>query len=94
MFIHTKHILITSFYLEKIPIYCRIRDESALTRNFLRNGPVRGVNRSGVRELIPCINSPEFNFNFISLSFRIVLVLIRAMIIRAPFRELKRGRRN
>ena len=35
MFIHTNQPSITSFYLRKIPIFCRISDESALIRNFL-----------------------------------------------------------
>ena len=30
--------LITSFCINKIPIFCRISDESALIRNFLSNG--------------------------------------------------------
>ena len=38
MFIHTNQPLITSFYIEILPN----RDESALIRNFLRNGRVRG----------------------------------------------------
>ena len=42
MFIHTNHPLITSFYIKKVPIFCRISDESALSRNPLRNGRVRG----------------------------------------------------
>ena len=29
MFIHTNQPLITSFYLKKVPIFCRISDESA-----------------------------------------------------------------
>ena len=42
IFIHTNQPLITSFYIKKIPIFCRISYESALIRNFLRNGRVRG----------------------------------------------------
>ena len=42
MFIHTKQPLITSFYIKKLPIFCRISDDSALIRNFLRNGRVKG----------------------------------------------------
>ena len=42
MLIHTNKPLITLFYTKKIPIFCRISDESALIRNFLRNGRVRG----------------------------------------------------
>ena len=41
MFIHTNQPLITSFYIKKIPIFRRISDESALIRDFLRNGRVR-----------------------------------------------------
>ena len=41
MFIHTKQLSITSFNLKKY-LFCRISDESALIRNFLRNGRVRG----------------------------------------------------
>ena len=41
MFIHTNQPLITSFNIKKLPIFCRISDESALIRNFLRNGRVR-----------------------------------------------------
>ena len=41
MLIHTNQPLITSFYMKKVPIFCRISDESALIRNFLRNGRVR-----------------------------------------------------
>ena len=41
MFVHTNKPLITSFYIKKVPIFCRINDESALIRNFLRNGRVR-----------------------------------------------------
>ena len=41
MFIHTNQPLITSFYIKKVLIFCRISDESALIRNFLRNGRVR-----------------------------------------------------
>ena len=41
MFIYTNQPLITSFYLKKVPIFCRISDELALIRNFLRNGRVR-----------------------------------------------------
>ena len=40
MFIHTNQPLVTSFYIKKIPIICRISDESALIGNFLRNGRV------------------------------------------------------
>ena len=40
MFIHTKQPLITSFYIKKVPTFCRISDESALVHNFLRNGRV------------------------------------------------------
>ena len=43
MFIHTNQSLITSFYTKKVPVFCRISDESALIRNFLRNGRVRGL---------------------------------------------------
>ena len=42
MSIHTNQPLITSFYIKKVPIFCRISDESALIRNFLRNWRVRG----------------------------------------------------
>ena len=42
MFIHTNQPLITSFYIKKLLIFCRISDESALSRNFLHNGRVRG----------------------------------------------------
>ena len=42
MFIHTQQPLITSFYIKNIPIFCRISDESALIRNFLRNERVGG----------------------------------------------------
>ena len=42
MFIHTDQPLITSFYIKKITIFCRISDESALLRIVLRNGRVRG----------------------------------------------------
>ena len=42
MFIRTNQPSITSFYIKKLPIFCRISDESALIRNFLRNGRVRG----------------------------------------------------
>ena len=42
MFIHTNQPLITSFYIKKVPIFCRISDQSALIRTFLRNGRVRG----------------------------------------------------
>ena len=45
MFIHsefrTYQPLITSFYI-KNTFFCRISDESALIRNFLRNGRLRG----------------------------------------------------
>ena len=41
MFIHTNQPLITPFYIKEVPIFCRISDESALIRNFLRNGRVR-----------------------------------------------------
>ena len=41
MFIHTNQPLITSFYFKKVPIFCRISDESAVIRNFLRYGRVR-----------------------------------------------------
>ena len=41
MFIHTNKPLITSFYIKKVPIFCRISDASALICNFLRNGRVR-----------------------------------------------------
>ena len=41
MFNHTNQPLITSFYIRKLPIFCRNSDESALIRNFLRNGRVR-----------------------------------------------------
>ena len=41
MFIHSNEPLITSFHIKKVPIFCGISDESALTRNFLRNGRVR-----------------------------------------------------
>ena len=34
MFIHTNQPLITSFYIKKVLIFCRIRDESALIGNF------------------------------------------------------------
>ena len=40
MFIHTNQPLITSFYIKRY-LFCRISDESALIRNFLRNGRVR-----------------------------------------------------
>ena len=40
MFIYTNQPLITSFYI-KSTYFCRISDESALIRNFLRNGRVR-----------------------------------------------------
>ena len=42
MFIHTNQPLVTSFCIKKVLIFCRISDESALIRNFLRNGRVRG----------------------------------------------------
>ena len=42
MFIHTNQPLITLFYIKKVPILCKISDESALIRNFLRNGRVEG----------------------------------------------------
>ena len=42
-FFHTNQLLITSFYIKKQPIFCRISDESALIRNSLRNGRVRGL---------------------------------------------------
>ena len=42
MFIDTNKPLITSFYIKTVPIFCRISDDSALIRNFLRNGRVRG----------------------------------------------------
>ena len=45
---HTNQPLIKSFYIKKWTYFCRISDESALIRNFLRNGRVRGLNRSGV----------------------------------------------
>ena len=48
MFILTNQPLITSFYINKAPIFCRISDASALIRNFLCKRRVRGVNRSGV----------------------------------------------
>ena len=41
MFIHTNQPLITKFYIKSVPIFCGISDESALIRNFLRNGRVR-----------------------------------------------------
>ena len=41
MFIHTNQHLMTSFFYKKVPIFCRISDESALIRNFLRNRRVR-----------------------------------------------------
>ena len=41
MFIHTNQPLITSFSIKKVPNFCRISDESAFVRNFLRNGRVR-----------------------------------------------------
>ena len=44
MFISTNQPLITSFYIKKVPIFFRISDESALIRNFLRNGRVRRLN--------------------------------------------------
>ena len=47
MFIHTNKPLITSFYIKKVPIFCRISNESALIRNFLRNGRVRGAELIG-----------------------------------------------
>jgi len=40
MLINTNQPLITSFH-KKVPIVCLISDESALIRNFLRNGRVR-----------------------------------------------------
>ena len=42
MLIQFNKPLITLFYTKKIPILWRISDESALIRNFLRNGRVRG----------------------------------------------------
>ena len=45
MFIYTNQPLITSFYIKKEPIFCRISDESALIRNFLQQAR-QGVNRS------------------------------------------------
>ena len=42
MFIHTNQLLITSFYIKRY-LFCRISDESALIRNFLSNGCVRGL---------------------------------------------------
>ena len=42
MSIQTNQPLITSFYIKKVRIFCRISDESALIRNFLRNGRLRG----------------------------------------------------
>ena len=41
MFIHTNQPLITSFYIKKVPNFCRISDKPAVIRNFLRNGRVR-----------------------------------------------------
>ena len=41
MFIHTNQPLIKSFFIKKVPILCRISDESALIRYFLRKGRVR-----------------------------------------------------
>ena len=46
MFIHTNQPLIISFYIKKVPL-CRISDESALIRTFLRKGAHERVNRSG-----------------------------------------------
>ena len=40
MFIHTNQLLIISY--KKVPIFCRISDESALIRNFSRKRRVRG----------------------------------------------------
>ena len=51
MFIHTNQRLITSLYIKSY-LFCRISDDSALIRNFLRNWRVRGVNRSGAWGLI------------------------------------------
>ena len=50
MFIHTNQPSITSFSIKKVPNFCRISDESALVRNFLRNER-EGINRSGAWEL-------------------------------------------
>ena len=52
MFINTNQPLITSFYIKKVPIFCRITIESALIRNFLRNERVRGkpIGRARVKE--------------------------------------------
>ena len=41
MFIQTNQLLITSFYIKR-SLFCRISDQSALIRTFLRNGHVRG----------------------------------------------------
>ena len=41
MFIQTNQPIIKSFYLKKVPIFCRISDESALIRHFLRDGCLR-----------------------------------------------------
>ena len=41
MLIHTNQPLITSFHIKKVLIFCRISDESALIRTFLRNERVR-----------------------------------------------------
>ena len=41
MFIHTNQPLIALLYIKKVPIFCQISDESALSRNFLHDGRVR-----------------------------------------------------
>ena len=55
MLIHTNQPLITSFYIKKVLIFCRISDESVLIRNFLRNERVWGkpIGRVRVKDIIP-----------------------------------------
>ena len=63
MFIHTNKPLITSFNLKK-DFFCRISDESALIRNFLRDVRVKGLLNLFLSESI--LTVLECNENFLS----------------------------
>ena len=60
MFIHTNQPLIKSFYTKKVPIFCRITDELALIRTFLRNG--RNNNKLTSRAVSDFGRTTEKNF--------------------------------
>ena len=60
MFIHTKKPLITSFYI-KNTYFCRISDESALFRNFLRNERVK-VKKEVLIIILKLANALQLSF--------------------------------